>query len=305
MGFSMVFKLCSFLAAFMLASAVRGDVPKVSTDIAPVHSLVAMVMNGVGKPDLIVTPGASPHGYALRPSQADALQGADLVVWIGPELTPWLSGPIETLAANSERLELLEVPGTHLLAIRDMDMAQEAGHDHADHSGVDPHAWLDPENGRTWLAEIAGRLAELDPDNASQYRANAAAGQAELVTLQAELSAQLSPMQGQPYVTFHDAYQYFEAQFGLTPTGAVTASDPADPGPAGLARLRDELTRTGATCAFTEPQFNPGLLYAATGRDDLKIIPLDPMGSHQPPGPGLYPGVLRDMGQVFASCADP
>lgn len=316
--------LIRFCLALVLLAApaqadVPADVPRVATDITPVHSLVAMVMQGLGTPDLIVSPGASPHRFALRPSEARALQEADLVVWIGPELTPWLEQPIKTLAPKAEHLELLEVPGTHLLTFRKSGGKHKAGHDHGGHdhgshghgghdhhhSGTDPHAWLDPENGAVWLAYIADTLARLDPANAAQYRANALAGQAELAALQADLSEMLVPMQGRPFVTFHDAYQYFEARFGLTSAGSVKLGDAADPGPARLARLRDEMIAVGVTCAFSEPQFDPGLLHAVAGQGDIQIIPLDPLGSQLDVGPELYLGLFRDMGRAFASCTDP
>ncbi|MFT7593081.1 MAG: zinc transport system substrate-binding protein [Paracoccaceae bacterium] len=294
-----------------LSSPVHADAPHVSTDIAPVHSLVGMVMLGVGAPDLIVTPGASPHGYALRPSQARNLQQADLVVWIGPELTPWLAKPIATLAPEADQLELLEAPGTQVLPFRDADEGEEQG-DHGkageqgehDHDGVDPHAWLDPENARVWLGVIAEHLATVDPENGARYRANAAAGQVALAQVEADLVQVLAGMQGKPFVTLHDAYQYFEVRFGLESAGTVTLSDAADPGPAHLSQLRDRLAGQGVTCAFAEPQFDPGLLEAAIESRDIKVITLDPIGSQFEPGPGLYGNLLRDMGEVIAGCVE-
>ena len=283
------------VAAMMAISAARAEVPNVVTDIAPVQSLVAMVMQGQGTPGMIVTPGGDAHGAALRPSQARRLQAADLVIWMGPALTPRLSKPIETLAGRAVQLQLLDAPGTHLLGLR-----HDGGHEDGGH--YDPHAWLDPENGRIWLGLIAELLAVQDPENAPKYRANALAGQAGLVDLQSELTRLLKPMQGRAYVTFHDAYQYFEYRFGLSPVGAVSASDAGNPGPARVARLRVQLAKAGVYCAFSAPQFDPGLLQAVTGQDDLKIIPLDPMGGQLPVGPGLYPALLREMAQAFAAC---
>ena len=114
------------------------DVPRVAVDIAPVHSLVARVMDNVGTPDLIVKPGASPHEYSLRPSEAKALQEADLVFWIGPDLTPWLTDTIETLAPDAAVTELLEADGTIELEFREGALF-EAHDDHDDHSKEDGH----------------------------------------------------------------------------------------------------------------------------------------------------------------------
>lgn len=295
------------LALVLLSAPVRAEVPRVVADIAPVHALVAQVMQGLGTPDLILRPGISPHGYAMRPSQARALQNADLVVWIGPQLTPWLAKPMASLAPQAAKLTLLEAEATHRLVFRGAD-EHDHGHDegHDDGEGgpepVDPHAWLDPENGRIWLGLIADRLALADPDNAALYHANAQAGQAELTGLQSELVAVLAPVQDRAFVTFHDAYQYFETRFGLHFAGAVTLSDAADPSPAQLARLRDTLVEKGITCAFSEPQFDPALL-AAIGGEGLTILSLDPMGSTLEPGAGFYSDLLRNMAGTFASCS--
>lgn len=123
------------LMASLLSTAAIAEVPRVATDIAPVHSLVAMVMGDLGAPALIVRPEASPHGYAMRPSEAQALSDADLVVWIGEALTPWLEGPLETLAGGAHKLELMSVEGTVLHDYR--EGATFAAHDHGDHEGHD------------------------------------------------------------------------------------------------------------------------------------------------------------------------
>jgi zinc transport system substrate-binding protein len=123
--------LCLTALPLLLATPALADVPRVAVDIAPVHALVAQVMDGVGVPDLVLPPGASPHGYALRPSEAGVLQGADLVVWVGPGLTPWLADPLATLATDAGLLTLLEADGLRLLEFR--EGVSFAAHDHGDH----------------------------------------------------------------------------------------------------------------------------------------------------------------------------
>ena len=119
------------LVTVFAAGAAFGDVPDVVADIAPVHSLVARVMDGVGSPELILPQEASPHGFALRPSQASALQNAELVFWVGEGLTPWLGEALDTLAPDATAVELMEVEDTFLLPIR-VGATFEA-HDHDDH----------------------------------------------------------------------------------------------------------------------------------------------------------------------------
>lgn len=127
------------LTATLMGGTAFAEAPQVAVDIAPVHSLVARVMEGVGTPDLIVQPGASPHEYSLRPSEAAALQEADLVFWIGPDLTPWLTETIATLAPNAAVTALLEADGTIELEFRENALFEAHDHDahgdedHADH----------------------------------------------------------------------------------------------------------------------------------------------------------------------------
>jgi zinc transport system substrate-binding protein len=117
------------LTATLMAGTAMADVPRVAVDIAPVHSLVARVMQGVGEPSLIVQPGASPHEYSLRPSEAAALQDADIVVWVGEDLTPWMAGAVGTLAAEADVTTLLEVDGVTLLDFREGALFEAHSHD--------------------------------------------------------------------------------------------------------------------------------------------------------------------------------
>lgn len=121
------------LTATLMAGTAMADVPRVAVDIAPVHSLVARVMQGVGEPSLIVQPGASPHEYNLRPSEAAALQDADIVFWVGEGLTPWMAGAVETLADGADVASLLEVGGVTLLDFREGALFEAHSHDHGDH----------------------------------------------------------------------------------------------------------------------------------------------------------------------------
>ena len=101
------------LGAFwaLVATPIQAKVPRVATDIPPVHSLVSQVMGELGTPKLIIPPGTSPHGYAMRPSEARTLQAADVVFWMGQNLTAWFGRAIKALAANATTVALSESKG--------------------------------------------------------------------------------------------------------------------------------------------------------------------------------------------------
>ena len=128
------------LTAALMGGAAYADTPQVAVDIAPVHSLVARVMDGVGTPDLIIQSGASPHEYSLRPSEAAALQNADLVFWIGPDLTPWLTDTIKTLAPDAAVTALMEADGTIELEFREGALFEaHDDHEEDEHGDDDDH----------------------------------------------------------------------------------------------------------------------------------------------------------------------
>jgi len=302
------------LTATLMGGTAYADTPQVAVDIAPVHSLVARVMDGVGMPDLIIQPGASPHEYSLRPSEAAALQNSDLVFWIGPDLIPWLTDTIETLAKDASVTSLLDLDGTVQLDFRESALFEVHDHDdHDDHDGTaahdkhdhgdhDPHAWLSPKNAMTWLNVIAGQLSAADPDNAGTYFANAAAGRTEIELLIGEVTATLDRVRGTRFIVFHDAYQYFEMDFNFQASGAISIGDASDPSPARITEIRDRVMQQGIDCVLAEPQFNPKLIATVLDGTDAKTGIVDPLGSDLEPGSSLYPELIRNLSTALASC---
>lgn len=132
----------SFICLFAPLT-IAANPPHVAVDIAPVHSLVAQVMEGVGKPDLIIQPGASPHSYSMRPSEAEALQRADVVFYVSTELTPWIVTPLENLAGSANKVELLEVAGITLHKFREGATFEAHEHHDEEHADKDEHGHED------------------------------------------------------------------------------------------------------------------------------------------------------------------
>ncbi len=294
----------------LVPNAVQAEVPRVVTDIAPVHSLVTDIMQGVGTPDLLIPPGNAPHDYALRPSDARALQNADLVVWVGPALTPTLGDTIARLARDAGQIALLSLPDTVRYSYGETAVfnAADRGHVQGVHDGgpheegLDPHAWLDPANAQVWVQVIATRLARMDPANATIYDTNAQLLQASLSELTDRTRAKLAPLKDKRFLVFHDAYQYFETRFGLRAVGALLESDATQPSAARLAALRAELERAPVACLFTGAQVNDKVAQAVSDGRAIATATLDPTGLEQGPGPQLYLRLVERMADQFATC---
>ena len=312
----------SSLAAFAIGStpvfAARSDAPRVVASIKPIHSLVAAVMEGVGTPDLIVKGAASPHTYSMKPSDASALQSADVVFWAGDDLEAFLVKPVATLATTAKVVELVDAPGLARLPFREggpfeahedgtetkAEAEPEAGgHEaHHHHGATDMHFWLDPENAKAMTAAIETTLAAADPAHAGAYAANAARLEIRLDGLTETIGAQLEPVRGKPFIVFHDAYQYFEKRFGVVAAGSITVSPEQIPGVQRVAAIQAKVKSLGATCVFAEPQFEPKLVSVVTENTDARAGILDPEGAALTDGPQLYFQLIENLATSLEAC---
>ena len=314
--------------------ATRADVNVVAS-IKPVHSLVAGVMEGVGKPGLIIEGAGSPHAYAMKPSQARMLEQADLVFWVGPEIEAFLEKPLETIASKAKSVELIRSHGLIKLRMREggtfeahehdegnhhekkteADHTEKRHHDHGKKEKVrhdhdhghgdeefDAHVWLDPVNGKVLVEAIAKALMEVNPANVAKYKANANAIATRLDKLNSQIAAELKPIGDKRFIVFHDAYQNFEKRFGLTAAGSITVSPEVVPGARRVKELRAKVKETGVTCVFAEPQFEPKLIATVVEGTSAKSGVLDPLGASLENGPDLYFKLIRNMAKSFSTC---
>ena len=445
-----------------LSFTAQGEINIVAS-VKPLHSLVLGVMEGVGKPDLIVKGAASPHTYSLKLSQAKQLEEADLVFWMGHELESFLEQPLEAIATKAKVVELIDSQGLKRLDMREggafddhghddhgqgehseeghddhageghafewagifklsaedytwtfakvdgdyadpmmkmvflrtssggeegieeqeevaerlikqqssvrrnhdgrlipneenayqlvfdanrnvtkmrinikkegyhafftehMPFEFEAGehflknvsgkdieptaqepeaghHDHHGHSGFDVHVWLDPENAKVLVQEIKEALVELDPNNAGKYEANAKNMMLKLDRLISEISVKLASSKGKGFVVFHDAYQYFEERFGMTAVGSITVSPEVVPGASRIRELKDKIVELNAHCVFSEPQFQPKIVFTVAEGTQANTGVLDPLGASIADGPELYFTLVRDMANSLQEC---
>ncbi len=273
--------------------------------IKPVHSLAAAIMDGVAVPHLIVKGGGSPHGYALKPSDARALEKARVVFWIGPANERFLSHALETLAGGAKIVELGGLEGMTRFSLREGGLWAGHGHDEHDHHGhgpMDGHMWLDPMNAKIMAQAIARALVAADPGNAGAYRANEKSVLARVDALDAALAGHLAAVADRPFVVSHDAFQYFEKRYGLNALGALTVTPDLKPGARRIRALRARLRETNAACVFTEPGFKPRLIASIVEGTGAGTGSLDPLGAGIPAGPELYFRMMEGNAATFVNC---
>ena len=277
----------------LLASPALAEVPRVVTDFGPIQSLVSDVMGDLGSPVALLPSGGDPHDFQLRPSQAKVLSQADLIFWNGPDLIPALADAMTALAPQAQSVALLQGGGGKTRRYDD--------------GGIDPHGWLDPQNGMAWASTIAKALAARDPANAATYLANAARTAADLQALDAELTTLLTPVKDRPFVTYHDALGYFTDHYGLALAGAVQLGDATSPSAAQLAHIRDILASSQAICVFPEAGRDPKFITSLTEMNlaGLQVHvgpPQDFEFVEMPAGRGQYAVMLRAIAQGLTDC---
>jgi zinc transport system substrate-binding protein len=293
------------------AATTSHSQPRVIASIAPVHSLVAGVMEGIASPDLLVRGANSPHDYSLRPSDAQRLRDARIVFWVGDSYETFLVKPLAALAGRSKVVRLDIETGMNLLTQRAGGPWEEDNHGHAHgpkakgSAAIDGHIFLDPRNAKVILATAVRTLSEADPANAARYAANGATMTARVDALDAELKAMLAPVARRPFIVFHDAYQYLEQHYGLLAAGSIAASPERRPSAQRLRQLRQKINSLAAVCVFSEPQFDAKLVTVIVEDTRAKTGVLDPLGTSKTPGPNAYFELMQGLGQSLVGCLAP
>ncbi|GGY49417.1 zinc ABC transporter substrate-binding protein [Bacterioplanes sanyensis] len=246
--------------------------PKV---LASVHPLALVAASVVATDDLhTLVPGhLSPHDFALRPSDIDRLQQADVIIWSGPQAEPYLRGFV---ARWPDKIWLNAA-----------DYAPEGASD-------DPHWWLSPTTMRALQAQLAQHL-ERSPEPFQQ----------QLQQALEDSKALLAPVRERGFYVFHRAYDHWVEALQLNQLGSLTLSPEHKPGLRTLSKIRSQLQQGKAHCVFSEPQYDPALIDSLTQGLNINRAELDPMAAAIVPTADAYPNYLRQLAQAAAECLGP
>ena len=329
------------LSFFTFFSSVNTEI-KVVASIKPIHSLASYLMDGVGKPKLIVDGYASPHGFSLKPSHAKMLQEADIVFWVGEDIENFLVKPLGSIAKNAEKIELLDIKGLKKLKFRERNVFEghddhghkeddhddhakkEDGHDdeHKDEHGHDDdhkkdghdehgheghaHGEFDPH---IWLDPLNAKviLKEMAKHLIENDQKNASVYKDNLKKANKDLDKLVKQVKSElnkdfKSIVFHDAYQYFEKRFKVNVLGAFTVNTDVLPGAEQLKEIREIIEHDKVTCVFSEPQFNPDIINAVAKDMNISTGVLDPLGATLTPGKNLYFDLIKNMSKSFKGC---
>ncbi|MBL4762039.1 MAG: zinc ABC transporter substrate-binding protein [Gammaproteobacteria bacterium] len=278
--------------SLLFSPLVAHAAPKVVVTLLPLHSLVASVMQGVAVPVLLVN-NLDPHHHQLKPSQARRLREADLVVWMGREIEPYLVKVIQRNAAS--QLEIKR------------ELSSVSAH-------ADSHLWLNPVLVKDIVDMLVQRISLLDPDHAKQYGSNASELKNRLDGLDAELQQALSPLQGVPFVSYHRAVDHLVQRYSLNQVGIVTDDPEKSPGLRSLSRLHAQIKQGDIACMlYVDPEEQAMVLRLSRG-SALKSARLNLLGHglNQEPAqepaqkpaqkPGAYFALMQQIKTALLGC---
>lgn len=295
----------AFIASFLLIGSAQAEV-KVLTSIKPLQLIAAAVQDGVAVPEVLLPPGASPHNYALRPSDVRKVQSVDLLYWIGPDMEGFLPRVLNGRTLPSVAVQ--DLPGLKLrhFAQDNHSHAEETDdHDHDHRPGsLDAHLWLSPVNARVIADKMAADLSAADPANAERYQRNAKAFDERLDALDQRLKKRLASVERKPYFVFHEAFDYFEDAYGLKHAGVFAVAAEVQPGAQHVAAMRTRLQEVGKTCVFSEPPLRPRLAETLVAGLPVKLAELDALGGYTPATAQGYEQVLEKLGNDLAGCLE-
>ncbi len=318
---SAVFAASSLLSLSLPGSLSAAEPLQVVVDIAPVNSLVKMVLGDRGRTKMLLVPGADPHHSSLRPSDAKSLSNADVIFSVGPNLTPQLSEKFLTLAPDAliitfdeedagwqvpfRSLKSFSSDQSHDVAHKEDEHHEDEHHedehkedehhedehkedehhddeDHHDHAGQDdPHGWLSPKVATLWIDTIVAALSRADNENASFYETNGVQAKQSLADLHSALSEKLMGHKDKKFLLEHDTLQYFEALYSLTATGTFIAGDGQAHGAGTAVRAKKFIAENGPICLFIQEGLPSERLKAILDGSDVIYQPIDVLGVRQ------------------------
>ncbi|MEJ1224967.1 MULTISPECIES: zinc ABC transporter substrate-binding protein ZnuA [unclassified Pseudomonas] len=297
----------AFVASFLLIGPAQAEV-KVLASIKPLQLIAAAVQDGVAVPEVLLPPGASPHHYALRPSDVRKVQSVDLLYWIGPDMEGFLPRVLNGRTLPSVAVQ--ELPGLKLRHFGEDSHSHAEGdhddeHDHDHRPGtIDAHLWLSPTNARVIAARMAADLSSADPANAARYQSNLKGFNQRLDALDARLKSRLAGIADKPYFVFHEAFDYFEDTYGLKHAGVFAVAAEVQPGAQHVAAMRTRLQAVGKTCVFSEPPLRPRLAETLVAGLPVKLAELDALGGYTPATAQGYEQLLEKLGNDLAGCLE-
>ena len=307
-------RLLRFLKMLSPLLIINGFILDANADIIssvkPIAFIAQAVSDGVTNTDILLPDGASPHTYSLKPSDLAKIKTAELIIWVGEDLETFMPTVLKSIDKNKQ-IELMDIPTIKSLlrtSTNNHDQQETHSHnndsDHDHHGEYDEHIWLSPKIAKEIAQAVHDKLITIYPDKKDIIDENLNEFTVKLAETEQNIAKKLINVQNSGYFVFHDAYGYFESQFGLKNLGSFTINPAVQPGVQTVYAIKRELKEHQAVCIFREPQFSPAVIEKIVNGTDVRIGELNPLGTDITLSKNAYSQFLLRLTQQLLDCLD-
>lgn len=223
--------------------------------------------------EVLVPPGASPHIFEPPPSVIGTVKQAQVLVYVGAGLDPWVKRLLDSRAPGN----LVVVEAVQAIAL----LSQGDSHPHEQGN---PHVWLDPVLAKSICQDIAQALITTDPSHRQYYEANLINYLHRLEELHKDIKNTVASFSHRQYVCFHPAFTYFAQRYNLQEVGVIETAPGREPSPRQIRNIIDAIHRYKMRAIFAEAQLSPRLAQVIAREAGVQVLLLDPLGGRPPYG---------------------
>lgn len=333
---STLFWALSVAMAMIVSNKTMAQQPvTVTVTIPPLAGMIAPLLSENDTVEVLLQDGASPHGFALKPSHLRLLKKADINIMVGSPVDAWAQKnfakyPRKIVALNQlqglERLAFrkgglwekkipkLSESTTHAETLMGKDSHtrlhshDDHQHENSDTAGLqyDGHLWMSITNAKLLINAFAQKLQTLRPEQENQIQQRLRNWLLKIEQVDRKVAAELKPLQAKPFMVLHDGFQYFEQHYGLTGIGSIRLNPELQPSVKRLLSLRKTLKNKNIQCIFKEPQFPSKQIEKLAQGTDVYIGELDPMGNTYAKAQQMpfvhYDQFVLQLGSAFKRC---
>jgi len=298
--FTHIFATIAFLLFSQAIWASDKATLKVVVTIKPLHSLVATLMHGVKEPQLLLTTTQSAHHISLRPSDHRLLADADIVFWAGESLESFIPRFEQKYRHQTQFISLMKAKGVTLLPLRHRHHTNHG--EHVEKNINDPHFWLSTSNAKQIVIAITQTLISADSNNKILYEQNQTQTLERINTLEQKLKQQFNSSRNTSFITYHDAYQYFENEFQLQRAASVSLNDETTPSIKQIRAIKKLMTQQQISCLFFDAPTRPSIIDTLLNGSNAQAVELDAIGVKLKASPDLWFSLLSNIGKQMATC---
>lgn len=287
------------LGVSALVAAAPVSAANIVASIKPVELLVKAVAGDLVDVTTLVPPGSSPHNYSMKPSQRRALESADAIFWVGPDMETFLQRLLGSHEFEGRVVAFTKSDGHQ--EEKEEDEHHHDVHDHGD--GEDPHIWVDPQLALEMAHEIHERLVTLNDLDKQQLDDNLQAFERELKATEQRINEQLVAVQDTNLFAYHSAFTRFAEHYNLHLDGVLTLNPELSPGARHIAEVQNKLEQANQPCLLTEPQFDRQWWRSITEGMNVTFSTWDPLATNIESNQQGYINFQNSIAEAVLKCS--